>query len=77
MWAAFFAAAERAAWPFVREACFAAAERLAAERRPAALLACFDNAALLTPALLSRFNALVAARARFAGDSLLALRRVR
>ena len=77
MWAAFFAAAERAACPFVRDACFAAADRLAAVRPLAALFACFDNAVLLAPALLSRLSAPVAARARLAGVSVLALRRVR
>ena len=77
VWAAFFAAAERTAWPFVRDACFAAAERLAGERRVAALFACFDSAVLLAPAPLSRLSAPVAARARFAGDSVLGLRRVR
>ena len=61
----------------MRAACFAAADRLAAERRPAALFACFDSAVLLAPAPLSRLSAPAAARARLAGDSVLTLRRVR
>ena len=73
MCAAFFAAAERPAAPLVAAAFFAAGERLAAGRFAAADFVCFDKAVRDTPAVLSRFNALVAARERFAADSLLAL----
>ncbi len=55
----------------VAAAFFAAAERLAAGRLAAAVFVCFDNAVRDAPALPSRFNALVAARERFAVDSVL------
>jgi hypothetical protein len=68
------AAAERADAPFVAAPFFAAAERLAADRRLAAAFVCFDIAALDAPRPLSRLSTDVAARERLAFDSALALR---
>lgn len=69
MRAAFFAAAERPALPFVRAAFLAAAERLLAVCLLAALRACLESAVFETLLLPSRFKALVAARLRVAVDS--------
>jgi hypothetical protein len=56
----------------VAAAFLAAAERLAAGRLAAADFVCFDIAEWDAPAPLSRLSAFVAARERFAVDSLLA-----
>jgi hypothetical protein len=72
--AAFFAAAERPAAPFVAAAFFAAAERLDAGRFAAAVFVCFDSASFDAPRPLSRFSTASETRERFAVVSLLGLR---
>ncbi len=64
MRAALRAAAERAVAPLVAEAFFAAAERLDADRRLAARLACDDSARCEAALRPSRFNAPSVARER-------------
>jgi hypothetical protein len=68
MRAAFRAAAERAAAPFVAEAFFAAADRLEADLRLAARLACLDRARCEAALRPSRFKAPSVARERLVLD---------